>query len=141
MRMVRRPLAPGENDYELIWLCVTLVSLGIAAGWLAVGLPWPHCLFLALTGHPCVTCGATRCAMAFFHASFLAAWRWNPLVFVTLCGISAVDGYAFVVLIARGRRFRLTGFSAGEKNFVRAVIVIGLLANWIYLLSRPPGVF
>ncbi len=141
MRIVRRPLAPGENDYELIWLCVTLVALALAVGWLAVGLPWPQCVFLALTGHPCVTCGATRCAIAFFHANFFEAWKWNPLVFVALCAISILDAYAFAVLITRGRRLRLTNFSAGEKNFVRIVIVIGLLVNWMYLLSRPPGVF
>jgi hypothetical protein len=141
MRIVRRPLAPGENDYELIWLSVTLVSLALAVGWLAVGLPWPHCVFLALTGHPCVTCGATRCAIAFFQANFSGAWKWNPLVFVALCAISILDAYAFAVLIVRGRRLRLTNFSAGEKNFVRVVIVIGVLVNWMYLLSRPPGVF
>ena len=141
MRIVRRPLAPGETDYELVWLCVTLVSLGLAAGWLGLGLPWPHCVFLALTGHPCMTCGATRSAIAFFHADFLKAWTWNPLVFVTLCGITILDVYAFAVLIARGRRVRLTNFSAGEETFVRVAIVIALLVNWAYLLSRPPAVF
>ncbi|HST31717.1 MAG TPA: DUF2752 domain-containing protein [Chthoniobacterales bacterium] len=141
MRIIRRPLAPAENDYELVWLCVTLVSLALAAGWLAVGLPWPHCVFLALTGHPCVTCGATRCAIAFFHGNFVGAWKWNPLVFVALGAISILDAYAFVVLITHGRRLRLTSFSVGEKNFGRILIVVGLLVNWIYLLSRPPGVF
>ena len=141
MRIVRRPLAPGENDYELIWLCVTLVSLAAAAGWLTVGLPWPHCAFLALTGHPCVTCGATRCAIALFHANFFGAWKWNPFVFVLLFGISIFDIYAFVVIVTRGRRLRLTNFSAGEKNLVRIIAIVVLLANWIYLLSRPPGFF
>lgn len=141
MRIVRRPLAPGENDYELIWLCVTLVSLAVAAGWLTVGLPWPHCAFLTLTGHPCVTCGATRCAIAFFHANFFGAWKWNPFVFMALCGISIFDIYAFVVIVTRGRRVRLTEFNAGEKNFVRIIAIVVLLANWIYLLSRPPGFF
>jgi len=141
MRIVRRPLAPGENDYELIWLCVTLASLVFATTWFAVGLPWPHCAFLALTGHPCVTCGATRCAIAFFHANFFTAWKWNPLVFITLCAVSVFDAYAFVVLLTRGRRLRLTNFSVGEKNFLRVAAVTGFVANWIYLLSRPGGVF
>ena len=141
MRIVRRPLAPGETDCEFVWLCVTLISLGIAACWLALGLPWPHCVFLAITGHPCMTCGATRCAIAFFHANLLAAWTWNPLVFVALCAISIFDVYAFIVLMTRGRRLRLTSFSADEKTFLRVAIVIGLLVNWAYLLSRPAGVF
>ena len=141
MRMVRRPLAPGENDYELVWLSVTLVSLALAAGWLSLGLPWPHCAFLALTGHPCMTCGATRCAIAFFHGNFFAALKWNPLVFVALCGLSILDAYAFAVLLSRRPRLRFTCFSPAEKTFLRVVVVIALLANWIYLLSRPPGWF
>lgn len=141
MRIVHRPLAPGENDYELIWLCVTLVSLALAAGWLALGLPWPHCAFLALTGHPCMTCGATRCAIAFFHGNFFAALKWNPLVFVALCGLSIFDAYAFAVLLSRRPRLRFMPFSAGEKTFLRVLVTVALLANWIYLLSRPRGWF
>lgn len=141
MRIVRRPLAPGENDYELIWLCVTLVSLALAAGWLALGLPWPRCAFLALTGHPCMTCGATRCAIAFFHGNFFAALKWNPLVFIVLCGLSIFDAYAFAVLLSRRPRLRFTLFSAGEKTFLRVLVVVALLANWIYLLWRPRGWF
>jgi hypothetical protein len=141
MRIVRRPLAPGENDYELIWLCVTLVSLALAAGWLAFGLPWPHCVFLALTGHPCMTCGATRCAIAFFRGNFSAALKWNPLVFAALCGLSIFDAYAFAVLLSRRPRLRFTSFSPGEKTFLRVLVVVALLANWIYLLSRPRGWF
>jgi hypothetical protein len=141
MRIVRRPLAPGENDYELIWLCVTPVSLALAAGWLALGLPWPHCAFLALTGHPCMTCGATRCAIAFFHGNFFAALKWNPLVFVALCGLSIFDAYAFAVLLSRRPRLRFTPFTAGEKTLLRVLVTVALLANWIYLLSRPRGWF
>jgi Protein of unknown function (DUF2752) len=141
MCVVRRPLAPGENDYELIWLCVTLASLALAATWFAVGLPWPHCAFLALTGHPCITCGATRCAIAFFHANLFTAWKWNPLVFITLCAVSIFDAYAFVVLVTCARRLRLTNFSVAEKKVLRVAALIGLVANWIYLLSHPAGVF
>lgn len=141
MRLVRRPLAPGESDHELIWLSVTVISLALAAFWFAAGLPWPHCTFLALTGHPCITCGATRCAIALLHANFLAAWKWNPLVFVALLALTIFDVYAFAVLVTRGRRFRLTNFSVREKNVVRVVVLIAVFANWSYLLSRPHGVF
>ena len=141
MRIVRRPLAPGEVDYELVWLSVTLVSLGLAATWLALGLPWPHCFFLAITGYPCLTCGATRCAIAFFHLDLWNAWKWNPLVFVSLCGLSIFDAYAFCVLILCARRLRIVQSTAREKTFARWVMILLLLSNWIYLLSRPRGVF
>jgi hypothetical protein len=141
MRLVRRPLAPGETDHELVWLCVSLVGLTLAATWFALRMPWPHCLFLSITGHPCITCGATRCAIAFFHLDFLRAWSWNPLVLTVLCGLSIFDAYAFTVLILRAPRLRIVQFSVSEKNLIRVIAIILLLSNWLYLLSRPPSLF
>jgi hypothetical protein len=88
-----------------------------------------------------VTCGATRCAIAFFHANLFGAWKWNPLVFVTLCMVAIFDVYALVVLVTGGKRVRLTNISVGERTFVRFVVAVGLLANWIYLLSCPRDLF
>jgi hypothetical protein len=136
MRITARGLVPGEIDHELIWLSATVASVGLAAGWFALGLPWPRCAFHELTGLPCVTCGMTRCSIQFFHGHFLAAWKWNPLVFVALCGLSIFDAYAFVVLVARVPRLRITRFSSAEKTFVRALVVTSLATNWGYLLSH-----
>src|SRR5438270_166257 len=141
MRFVCRPLAPGETDHELVWLSVTLVGLVLAAGWFAAGLPWPHCTFLAITGRPCLTCGATRSAIAFFHLDFWSALKWNPLFFVVLCGLSIFDAYAFAVLVTRAPRLRIIQFTATEKSFVRLFAILVLISNWIYLLSRPRGLF
>ena len=134
MQLRRRHLAFGETDQELIWLSVSLASLSAAAAWLALGLPWPQCLFHAITGLPCVTCGATRCAISFFHTKFLASWEWNPLVFAALCGLSIFDVYALVVLIARAPRLRVGRFSSAEKGLLRVLVLTLLASNWIYLL-------
>jgi hypothetical protein len=141
MQLTRRRLAPNELDHELIWLAVSLGSLVMAAIWFALRLPWPHCVFLEVTGHPCVSCGATHAAIAFFHADFWSAWKWNPLAFLFLSGLSIFDAYAFAVLVIRGRRLRIGQFTPIEKIFVRFVAIILLLSNWIYLLSRPHGWF
>ena len=141
MQLTRRRLAPNELDHELIWLTVSLGSLGLAIVWFALRLPWPHCIFLAVTGHPCVTCGATRSAIAFFHADFWNAWKWNPLVFLFLSGLSIFDAYAFAVLVIRARRLRIAQFTPAEKMFARFSAIILLVSNWIYLLSRPHGLF
>ena len=140
MRLYRRPLGPGELDHELLWLSVSLGSLGLAATWLSLGLPWPQCAFHTMTGHPCATCGMTRSAIQFFHGHFFAALRWNPLVFAALCGSSIFDAYAFAVVIARAPRLRIGALTAPEKNFVRATVVTLLVVNWIYLLVGNPNV-
>ena len=136
-----RTLQTGELNHELIWLAVSLGSLTLGATWLWLGLPWPRCVFHSLTGHPCLTCGMTRSTMRFFHGDFAGAIRWNPLVFFALCWLVLFDVYAFAVLIFGAPRLRLMPLSAAEKSFLRIAAVVLLLANWIYLLSRPPGIF
>jgi hypothetical protein len=134
MRIVRRPLAPREINHELIWLSATLVSLGLAAAWFSLGLPWPRCVFHELTGLPCVTCGMTRCGIQFFHGHFLAALKWNPLVFTALCGVIAFDLYAFATLTTRALRLRISFCTQRAKTFMRTSVISALVLNWIYLL-------
>ena len=136
MRLRWRRRSAPELDHELIWLAVSVASLAAAAAWLALALPWPKCPFLSVTGLPCVTCGATRSAIAFLHGDFFTALKWNPLVFVALCGLVAFNLYAVIVLVGRLPRLRTVNWSAGEKNMAR-IAVVGLLAlNWIYLLAH-----
>jgi hypothetical protein len=131
-----RQLKRNELDHELIWLSVSLGSLALAAAWFAAGLPWPHCLFHNLTGLPCITCGATRAAIEFFHGHFAAAGKWNPLVFGFLCALTAYDVYAFAVITTRAPRLRIALISAVGKRYARGVVVAVLALNWFYLLSR-----
>lgn len=138
MRAIARPLAPGELDHELIFLCASLGGLAAAAAWFLLKLPWPICLFHALTGHPCLTCGATRSAIALFHGEFFTALKLNPLVVLTYGAMSIFDGYAFAVLITRARRLRFS-FAPHEKFFLRVCAVGLLLANWVYLLIANPS--
>ena len=134
MRLRVRRLSPGEIDHELIWLSVSLASLGLAATWLTIGLPWPHCMFHQITSLPCVTCGMTRCGIQFFHAHFLTAFKWNPLVFAALCGMTAFDLYAFATLATRGPRLRISFDTQTARTFVRGAVISALVLNWIYLL-------
>ena len=135
MRLAWRRLEKQEIDHELLWLGVSLTGFVLAAVWLSLGLPWPICLFHALTGEPCLTCGATRSAIACAHADFFTALKWNPLVFVACCSIALFDAYAVVVLSMGARRLR-ADFSVAEKRALRVFAIIILLANWSYLLTH-----
>ena len=134
MRFASRPLASREIDYELIALIVSLGGLAAAMAWFALGLPWPRCLFRALTGHPCVTCGATRSAIEFLHGKFPAAWNLNPMIFSGLCALAIFDVYAFLAFALRTPRLRIGNFTRQQKNIAGLIAVALLALNWIYIL-------
>src|SRR5215467_8451705 len=134
MRIVTRRLDRGEVDYELVCLGASLTSLSLAAVWFALGLPWPNCVFHDITRLPCLTCGMTRCGIQFFHGHFLAALRWNPLIFIALCGVIAFDVYALAALVARTPRLRIYFLNGRSKRFLRVSVVSALALNWAYLL-------
>jgi hypothetical protein len=132
MRFRWRALQPNEPDHELIWLAVTSVTALGALGWLWLKLPWPQCYFHALFGIPCLTCGSTRAMLALAHGSFRAAWEFNPLATLTLCGIALYDVYALAALLARAKRLRV----AFQPQLVRWLLVTAALLNWFYLLRH-----
>jgi hypothetical protein len=134
MRVVRRRLSPGEFDHELVWLVISVTAIAIGAIWLRLGLPTMRCPFLAMTGYPCLTCGATRCSIALAHANFGAALDWNPLATIALCGLALFNVYALIVLLARLPRLRIVAWTQREKTVARIIAVAVLLLNWAYLL-------
>ena len=136
MQVCIRRLTPREVDHELVWLSASLASLGMAVAWFTLGLPWPVCVFHELTGLPCVTCGMTRSAIAFFHGHFLDALRWNPLIFAFLCGVTAFDLYAFTVIVIRTPRLRIAFQTEAGKKSARMIVIAALALNWVYLLSH-----
>jgi uncharacterized protein DUF2752 len=139
MRLCWKRLAPAETDHELLCLSVSAAGLAASAAWFSLGLPWPDCAFHDLTGFPCVTCGATRSAVQFFHGHFHSALLFNPLIFASLCAIGLFDVYAFAVLATRAPRLRLADWKQTEKGAVRILIITLLILNWAYLLAHPPA--
>ncbi|MEY2562898.1 MAG: hypothetical protein QOH88_1091 [Verrucomicrobiota bacterium] len=136
MRLCWRHRALHELDHELIWLAVSTGSMAVGTAWLTLGLTWPLCPFLSITGLPCVTCGATRSSMAFLHGDFLSALSWNPLVFFALVSLLVFDLYAAIVLMGRRPRLRIVDLGSAEKNVARIAVVSLLALNWIYLLAH-----
>ena len=134
MQLTWRRLAERETDHELLWLIVSVGSLTAASIWFALGLPWPICAFHELTGLPCLTCGATRCAIAFFQGNLATAWLWNPLVFLALGGFVMFDTYALAVLALRAPRLRIVSLTRRTRSFARLVAVSALALNWMFLL-------
>lgn len=133
MRVNWRRLRPGELDHELLWLAVTVTSAALGAAWFAMQLPLPRCDFRALFGIPCVTCGATRSAIALLNGDLVRAWTWNPLATVTMLGIVLFDLYAFAVLVLRARRLRVD--LSRTKWLLAGLVATAAGLNWAYLAT------
>jgi hypothetical protein len=134
MRVQWQQSRPGQLDYELIWLSVTTIAAVMMMGWLALHLPWPRCTFRALFGIPCVSCGSTRSALAFFRGDFPSAWHFNPLATITLGSIAAFDVYALATLIGNRPRLRIVEITRSERRIVMILLVAAAGCNWCYLL-------
>jgi len=104
---------------------VTLLSLVllpfIARAMMSSGWTWP-CLFKAVTGIPCPTCGGTRALAALSHLHFLQALKYNPLVVLA----------PFVAFVFALTPLRLNG-KAAWLAFCGAFLV-----NWFYLICFLP---
>ncbi len=64
----------------------------------------------------------------------LAAFEWNPLVFLSVIGLALYALYAAAVTTLRLPRIRLDSFSPAEIQFLRLAVALLVAANWIYLL-------
>ncbi len=99
-------------------------------------MPWPRCWVRQLTGLPCPTCGATRCALSLAHGDWIGACRHNPLIFVCYGITLLINLYAAAVLLFRLPRLRLAKLPSAIKRALSAMMIIALTANWIYLLAH-----
>ena len=129
-----RRLRPREVDHELIWLLVSVATVALAAAWLLLRIPVPPCVFHRLTGLPCPTCGATRCAVHLLHLRPGQAFLMNPLLFLGFVAIAVYDAYALIVLVFRLPRVRDLRLPPRAARLVRIGVAVVVLANWAYLI-------
>lgn len=131
-----RRLEATEPDHELIWSSVTIVSTLIAALWITrLGLPPVQCPFHALTGLPCLTCGATRALAALLRGDFLGSALSNPIVIAGAAAAALYVPYALTVTWFQLPRLRLR-LDAREQSAVRWLTLVLAVVLWSYLVAE-----
>jgi len=138
VKLVWRRLKPGDQDYELVFgalffplLLLTAFSLSrLSAGTL------PICRFQAAYGIPCPTCGVFRATTDFLSGHWSSALVRHPPAFLVLAGGSVFSLYSFAVIFFRGPRLRIVSPPSWLKPAVAGGVLVLLLLNWLYLLSR-----
>lgn len=139
IRLVRRPLIPGEFDAER-WLPPALLAAALAAwGFFRLGLTTPACLFRKLTGVPCLACGGTRCVRSLAGFDLGAAFGYSPLVALAALGLA---GWSLWAIVARLRgddlRLRLVTDARGALQ-VRWAVGVALVLHWVWLCRNLPA--
>ena len=97
-------------------------------------LPITVCMFKALTGLPCPTCGTTRTLGRLAHGDLAGALTMSPLATLAAFLIAAW-AIADAVLWLRGSALSL---QVGPRvaNALRWAAGLAFLANWFYLIAH-----
>jgi hypothetical protein len=96
-------------------------------------LPFLFCAFHAVTGLPCLTCGATRAMADLVAGDLRGAVAMNPLATVAAIGM-VPWGLADLALLARGRAVTIEVAPAGARA-VRIAALTLVAVNWAYLVA------
>ena len=125
-----------RNTWPFLALALYLLLHAVAAACSArVDHPPSVCVFRLVTGLPCPTCGGTRATLGLASGDLALAFRYNPLV--TLAWLLMPP-----LAAALARRRRLRSQTHGARDWLSHValplLVVGLVANWFYVLHHLP---
>jgi uncharacterized protein DUF2752 len=95
-------------------------------------MPVTFCMFKAVTGLPCLTCGTTRAFARLFALDLRGAVIMNPLSAAVALAL-VPWGLADLLLLPKGRALALE-VSPGVAPFLRVTAVTLLAVNWAYLM-------
>jgi hypothetical protein len=136
LRWVWRRTDAHDTGVELAF-GVLGAPIALALAFLATRLPdtWlPACRLRHALGIPCPTCGTLRCLRLLSEGRLGQAWVCQPLATVFALAAGAFSVYAWTVVLLRLPRLRLEGVSRRFRVRAAALLLIAVLANWLYLL-------
>ncbi len=122
-----------DRQLALLWLAAAVSALVLRPLWLSLTPLLRPCVFRALTGVPCPTCGTTRAAIAFLSGDLAAAFAANPLA--VLGGLIFVLGGPLAAIWTMTRE-NVPVITAPVPMWSRitAISLVGL--NWLYVIIR-----
>lgn len=137
MTLSIRVVRPGDVDHELLWSVVGALAAGAAWAMLRVRDPvFPvTCVFKAVTGMPCPTCGGTRAVEALAAGRFLEALWLNPMVTAVAAGWAAYAAYGFGAMAGAWPRVAVR-LDTQECTVLRVIAGAAVVAGWMVLVAE-----
>ena len=111
-----------------------LVGVGVPLGALILALTFfflkstPPCIFYELTGLYCVGCGSGRALLALLHGRLYAAFRYQPLLMISLPFVSYYVAKVYISFVF-GRD--LLPFPKIRSSAFGISLLVIILAYWI----------
>jgi hypothetical protein len=124
---------PGAVPLGAILAACALVAVTMVALLHLDRLPFSVCVFKAVTGIPCMTCGTTRALARLARLDLPGALAMNPLATLGTLALlpwAAVD----LLLLPRGRALSLE-LSPAAARAARITAVAAVLVNWAWLIA------
>ncbi len=126
-----RPLTRAERQLAFVWGGLALACI-VLRPLLSLAAPLLRpCVFRAVTGVPCPTCGATRGTLALLHGDLRQALMLNPLV-AAAAGAFLVGGV--VAPLWAWRRGTVPTWDGPLPLWLRIGIVLLIAANWAWVI-------
>jgi len=124
---------PGGTPLGAILAACALVAIAVVALLHLDRLPFSLCVFKAVTGLPCMTCGTTRALARLARLDLAGALAMNPLA---TAGTLALLPWAVadLALLPRGRALSLE-LSPAAARVARIAAVAAVLVNWVWLVA------
>ena len=127
----------------------TFITLLCCAGYLWIGvngmqhgnggIPSP-CIFKAVTGLPCPSCGTTRSVVQLSRGNIANALHANPLGFLTGTGLIFLPVWLLTDRIRRTSTFVSAWHKAegilSQKRWITAALIMLVMANWGWTIAK-----
>jgi hypothetical protein len=116
-------------------LILLLAAALVVAGALVAGASFcgvaPVCVWKAVTGIPCASCGGTRAVGMLVHGQWSSALVMNPAVVAAVVCSGPVVIYAMLVVVFRVEPWRPCAVTV---RLLRILFVAVLAANWLFVI-------
>jgi hypothetical protein len=120
----------------MAWTCAVIwLAYNVHEGPRAAGV----CLFKAVSGLPCPSCGSTRSVLCLLHGEWSHAWMINPLGYILFAALLIIPSWIIWDWVRRSNTFytsymKMESMLKRPSAFIPFICIITI--NWIWNIAK-----